>query len=127
MNKKTHPSGIDWQGLFKWSAQYTDGTKPTEVNPLTEEDRKWLEKVIAEYTFDEADRMGEITKVLCDHMEMDKGKLLEAIDELHELIDIHPRNGLNLVKSGGFKLLMDAMFNNPHEAVRRMAMQVFSS
>lgn len=117
--------GVDWQGLFKWSTQYSDGTKESKFSPMTKEEREWLENVIKEYTFDEADRMSKIVSVLYEHHTTDKEELLELLEELQELIDIHPRNSLNLDKIGGFKILMDVMFNNEHAAVRRLAMMVF--
>ena len=38
-----------WLGLLKWSlAQTSDGTVPSQVTPMSEEDKKWLEQVMRE-------------------------------------------------------------------------------
>ena len=54
---------VDWPGLLNWTLKYhgkmfyfnlsLDGTKPSDVQPLTGEDRKWLEEALDAYTFDE--------------------------------------------------------------------------
>ncbi|CAI2371665.1 unnamed protein product [Moneuplotes crassus] len=120
-------NGIDWAGLFNWSAKYNDGTKKTNFSPMTKEEREWLEKAMKEYTYNEADRMQEIIKVLFDQDSKEEQELLENLDELYEIIDIHPRNSTNLDQAGGFKLLMDTMLNNTHEKVRKLSMEIFAA
>ena len=117
---------IDWQGLFKFSSQYTDGTAPSSFDPMTSEDRKWLEEVMAEYTHDDTDRMQKIIPILSDNHSKDKGELLEALEELQELIESHERNSSNLERMGGFKWLMDLMFYNGNSSARKLAMSIFS-
>lgn len=141
---------MEWKGLFEWSSKYIDGTKPSNFTPLAKKDKEWLEKVMKEYTYDEADRMSQIIPVLYKHPSeapadstSKKGKkskkkhsdadqsteaeLMEALEELQELIDIHQRNSTNLDNLGGFRVLMDVMFNCKYEKVRRLAMLVFSA
>jgi len=55
-------SGIDWQGLLKWSLNYHDGTAPSNFKPMTKEDQEWLEAAMKEYCVNEVDRMDEIIK-----------------------------------------------------------------
>ena len=37
---------VDWNGLFKWSMQHQDGTRPSEFKAMSTEDRKWLEEAM---------------------------------------------------------------------------------
>jgi hypothetical protein len=34
---------IDWEGLFKFTMKYQDGTKKSDFKEMSEEDKKWLE------------------------------------------------------------------------------------
>ncbi len=93
---------------------------------MSAEDRKWLEEAMKQYTFNDVDRLKEVSIELKDHMTMEKAKLLELIDELLELLELHVRNALNLCLSGGMSTILDIAFHNPHEEVRREACGVFS-
>ena len=42
-----------WLGLLNWSLAHTDGTSPSEVRPMSDEDRLFLEKVMKEAVKDE--------------------------------------------------------------------------
>ena len=55
---------VDWNGLFKWSMSYQDGTKPSEFKAMSKEDRDWLEEAMKQYTFDDTNRLAEIVKAL---------------------------------------------------------------
>jgi len=57
---------------------------------------------------------------------MDRDKLLANLDELEELIEIHPRNSLNLCLCGGMETLLNIMLENPIEEARRLGCSVFS-
>ena len=48
---------VDWNGLFKWSMEHQDGTRPTEFKMMAAEDRKWLEEAMKQYTFNDVDRL----------------------------------------------------------------------
>lgn len=50
---------IDWSGLFNWSMNYNDGTAPTrpDLQPMSKEDKEWMEAAMKEYTFNDADRI----------------------------------------------------------------------
>jgi hypothetical protein len=87
---------VDWNGLFKWSMEHQDGTKPTEFKVMSAEDRKWLEEAMKQYTFNDVDRLKEIAKELKAHMEIPRETLVGLLDELLELVELHVRNSLNL-------------------------------
>ena len=55
---------VDWSGLFKFSMQYHDGTTPSEFKEMSEEDRKWLEEAMKQYTFNDTDRLKEVIETL---------------------------------------------------------------
>ena len=65
-------SPFAWLGLLKWSLAYTDGTSSDQSNalPMSEEDRTFLEKVMAEGIVDEGERMKTILKDLTDGLEV---------------------------------------------------------
>ena len=124
---------VDWNGLFKWSMTHQDGTKPTEFKVMSAEDRKWLEAALKQYTFNDVDRLKEICIELkgdqaipAAHMNMEKTKLLDLLDELVELLELHVRNSLNLCLSGGMATIIDIIYNNPIEEARREACAIFS-
>ena len=104
---------VDWNGLFKWSMDYQDGTQKSEFKPMSAEDKKWLEEAMKQYTFNDVDRLKEICEELKKHKEMEKEKVLELLDELLELVELHVRNSINMCLSGGMQTIMDMMFNNP--------------
>ena len=51
-----------WLGLLKWSLAYTDGTRPSNesLEPMSDEDRKFLESVMKDGIIDEGKRMKAI-------------------------------------------------------------------
>lgn len=57
---------VDWNGLFKWSMEYQDGTKPSQFKEMSKEDRVWLEAALKQYTFNDTDRLQQICKDLPD-------------------------------------------------------------
>jgi HPt (histidine-containing phosphotransfer) domain-containing protein len=123
-NSKT--PGIDWQGLFKWSSEYSDGTGTSKFTALTKEEQEWLSKVMKDCTYNDTDMMTAAVKALTDHTNKSAEELMNALEELQDLIDVHSSNSTNLNNIGGFKLLMEIMFTNQHSKVRRLALSVFS-
>ena len=55
---------VDWNGLYKWSMQYQDGTKPSEFKAMSKEDREWLEEAMKAHTFNDTDRLAELVNQL---------------------------------------------------------------
>jgi len=52
----------DWSGLLNWSTKYHDGTKDSDVEQMTKEDKEWLEAAMKEYTFSDTDKLGDLCK-----------------------------------------------------------------
>jgi len=95
---------------------------------MSASDRKWLEEALKQYTFNDAERLKEISDELKTHMTMlDKAEnLIELLDELHELVELHPRNNLNLCLSGGMPTLLKIICTNPNPTARSMAASIVS-
>jgi hypothetical protein len=99
---------------------------------MSSEDRKWLEQALKQYTFNDVDRLKEICielkgdQAVPAHMGMEKTKILNLLDELMELLELHGRNSLNLCLCGGMATIMDIIFNSSYEDARREACSIFS-
>ena len=104
----------DWSGLLAWSSKYHDGTKPSEFGPMSQEDRKWLETAMKEYTFNDTDKL----KTICDALKADIDSQLE---DLQDIIEIHERNSTNLARCGGLASLITFQLKHPNDAVRALA------
>jgi len=50
----------NWLGLLRWSLKQSDGTVPSEVKPMSEEDKAFLQRVFDDMTVDETKRMAEL-------------------------------------------------------------------
>ncbi len=59
---------VDWNGLFKWTLSYQDGTQKSDFKEMSAEDRKWLEEALKQYTFNDVDKLKEACIVLKHHM-----------------------------------------------------------
>ena len=93
---------------------------------MSPEDRKWLEEALKQYTFNDAERLKEICDELKNHNDLDKDKVLTLLDELSELVELHPRNNYNLCLCGGMPILLDIIYNNQDDEIRRTAAPVFT-
>eukprot|EP00347_Sterkiella_histriomuscorum_P003633 403363538 len=119
---------VDWNGLFKWSMNHQDGTKPSEFKQMSKEDRTWLEEALKSYTFNDVDRMKEICEELEKyHKTMHRDILLDGLDELLELVEMHPRSSLNLCLCGGMKTVLEIIFNSEKNDARKAACALLSS
>jgi len=121
---------IDWQGLLNWSTKYHDGTAPSDVQPMSEEDREWLQQAMKQYTYDDTDKLKEICEQMNKEVESNfdqtKGsksgdELYNMLDDLQNLIELHERNSLNLAITGGLKSLMSYIFSHPDSEARVIA------
>lgn len=103
---------VDWQGFLKWSLNYQDGTKETEIPKMSEEQREFLQKAIEAYTFDEVKRMKEILQLLTKQV-TDQDKLDENVDLVDELIELLTGidNAMNFCKIGGIYLVFEWALN----------------
>lgn len=69
---------------------------------MSKEDKEWLEAALKQYTFSDTDRMKEICDELAKiHMTGDQETILDMLDELLELLELHPRSGYNFCMCGG--------------------------
>jgi len=60
-------------------------------------------------------------------VELTNEKLVELIEELTDLVELHPRNNLNLCLMGGMTEVLCLVFSHENDAVRKAACRVFSS
>jgi len=87
-------SPLEWKGLLKWSLQHHDGTAPSEVSEMSQENKKWLEEVMASLVLDESKRILEIISSLVelaedvetDVGERDEERLEDLFDELEDIV-----------------------------------------
>lgn len=65
-----------WLGLLKWSLSYTDGTRPSSesLQPMSDEDKAFLEAVMKDGIVDEGERMKSILTDVTDALEVFKAK-----------------------------------------------------
>jgi len=61
--------------------KYQDGTKPSNVQAMSQEDKEWLEKAMQEYTFNDADRLKEICEQMKDDISSNFGMVSGDGDE----------------------------------------------
>ena len=126
------PAGVDpqaWAALLRWSMQQQkegDGTHDTPVQPMSEENKAWLTKVMQEGVVDLVQRAGEIIEQLRTDalnpageaaksaaeaalpFQLPKAKLeelLERVDELQEIVE-QIDFAMSLVQIGGLPPLL---------------------
>jgi len=58
---------------------------------------------------------------------MSADKLVELLEELTDLVELHPRNNLNLCLMGGMTEVLAIIFSHDDDSVRKGACRVFSS
>ncbi|VEU35782.1 unnamed protein product [Pseudo-nitzschia multistriata] len=65
-----------WLGLLKWTLAHTDGTRPSSESPtmMSDEDKAFLEKVMAEGIIDESERMKFVLQEFSKAMEYYKSQ-----------------------------------------------------
>ncbi len=118
---------VDWQGLFKWSMQYQDGTHPSEFKEMSQEDKIWLQEALKAYTFNDTDRLQPICKELKENKEIPTPELVNKLEELQELVELHPRNNLNLCLSGGMGEVLALIVSHTDTNVRKLACSIFAA
>jgi hypothetical protein len=52
---------------------------------------------------------------------------MELLEEMLDLVEIHPRSNLNFCLFGGMHELMSLIFSHPSEAVRKLSCSIFAS
>lgn len=72
---------------------------------MSKEDAKWLEEAMKEYTFNDTDKLNDICELLKkdvkDKYQVPKDEMVDMLDQLMEIVELHERNNLNLFLSGG--------------------------
>lgn len=118
---------VDWQGLFKWSMQYQDGTHPSEFKEMSQEDKIWLQEALKAYTFNDTDRLQQICQELKDNKAIPVTELAAKLEELQELVELHPRNNLNLCLSGGMAEVLSLIVSHTDNKIRKLACSIFAA
>lgn len=99
---------IPWPGLLKWSLKYQDGTRPTEIPKLTEEQRLWLEEALKAASVDVVKVMGDVaaefekTWAVADEIEAN----LDRLNRLEDLLSSLDMNN-NFCKIGAAQSLFE--------------------
>jgi len=108
---------------------------------MSAEDAAWLQKVMEDYTFNDADRLKEICEEMSkdidskftlvdgapqDGQNMEYTKTLDLLDECQELVETHERNNLNLAILGGLNSIIKYILGHPDGEVRKIACNTFS-
>lgn len=90
---------------------------------MSEEDAKWLEEALKEYTFNDTDKLTEICEELKkdvkDKYIISKDEMLDRLDQLSEIVELHERNNLNLFLTGGLQALLQMAYEHPESEVRQ--------
>jgi len=60
-------------------------------------------------------------------VELTEDSLVELLEELTDLVELHPRNNYNLCLMGGMTELLAIIFSHDSDSVRKVACRVFSS
>ena len=117
---------VDWPGFMKWSINFHDNTKQTEIDSLTQEQKKFLEDAISSFTFDEVKRMQEILTIFKKDI-TDKEKVDQNLDLLEELIELLASidNAKNFCKIGGvYQILEYSLNKNLNPILRQMSLSI---
>ena len=74
----------NWNSLLNWSTKYHDGTTDSNVAPMSEEDKQWLEAAMKEYTFSDTDQLSELCKAM--KKDVDEGfkdpNMVDTLDQV---------------------------------------------
>lgn len=50
----------NWNSLLAWSTKYHDGTKESNFEEMSKEDKEWLDAAMKDYTFSDTDKLNEL-------------------------------------------------------------------
>merc|ERR1712110_16298 len=129
MVSKKHPS--EWSGLSQWSLQYHDGTSEAAMNPMSDEDRAWLNEALSSgnLVVDEVARIEELVGALVrksEELREQPGAVDEEVDEaVDELIDIVSQidRATDIHQLGQFEPVI-ALLQNENAQIRTAACEV---
>ncbi len=99
-----------WLGLLKWSLGHSDGTADSDFSEMSDENKEFLEKVMAEMVKDEPKRMAEILETFSKLLDRgvsasDENEIEGMLDEVHDIIDQIDMADI-FVRFGGIKALL---------------------
>ena len=117
---------IDWEGLLKFTLQYTDGTQDSNFQEMSTENKKWLEKAIQEYSHSEVHRIQKILQTVLNYSDMKEEELLDLLEELQELLDSLDK-GSTLYSMQGHIVLLKVIFFCSFESCRVVALQIYGA
>lgn len=107
-------SGIDWPGLLSWSSKYHDGTAPSKFQPLSAEDREFLENALQE-AFSLIEDANKIMKEAAEQLqspERTDASIQTALEVMDKCCD-DPDVARNVEKLGGLQPLLDLLSTHP--------------
>lgn len=93
---------------------------------MSKEDRIWLEEALKQYTFNDTDKLKEDCVELKNHALLENSRVIYLLEDVEELIEMHPRNSLNICICGGMQTMFDIVFNNTNGDSRRLACAIIS-
>ncbi|KDD72740.1 hypothetical protein H632_c2952p0, partial [Helicosporidium sp. ATCC 50920] len=106
-----------WKGLLEWSLQHHDGTRASQ--PMSAEDRAWLEEAMQSSVVDLGKRMQELTALLSSRVPQAQTEEISATSEavlemeraLDELVEIveHVDCATDLARIGGLPVLLSCL------------------
>lgn len=115
---------IDWNGLLAWSTKHHDGTAASrpEFSPMSKEDAAWLAEAMEKFTFDDANRLHQISELVRKEVQEPQNnlELIDPLEELQELIELHERNSLNLALCGGLGAILKLITSHRESRVRKL-------
>ena len=120
---------MDWAGLLKWTIKQTDGTKPTEVPELSQEQRDWLEEVFKSLAKDDVKEMKKLLSELEKNFEDPEKteEVLNMLEDLRDLLDVLDAP-INFCKIGGMFQIFEAAVNEKVPvSVRKACLAMLSS
>ena len=74
--------------------------------------------------------MKELLEILKAHKQgqtMETEALIQLLEDLLDLVEIHPRSNMNFCLMGGMHELMALVFSHPADNVRKLACSIFAS
>lgn len=117
---------IDWEGLLKFSLQYSDGTEKSKFKEMSEEDKKFLESAMEEYCNADIKRIIQILELLDQSEEGKQEERQGLLEELQELLDSLDK-GSALYNLNGHITLLKIIFYSKFDDNRIIALQIIAS
>ena len=111
---------VDWKGLYNWSMNYTDGTKPSNFKQMSKEDMEFIQNAFESVCLNE---MKEIWKIL-DICKTPEGDSEQEINERYELLEKMSEhidgleNANNIVRGKRFNEIISHFFETKHKKIK---------